>query len=102
MAECTPGPWRARFHGRMPNGVAMYWLKDQLVSIATVNKADADLAAAAPALLRSLIECADDLEAELKDRWGDDPRVALKLERDMQPVYAARAAIASATGEQPA
>lgn len=38
-----------------------------------------------------LAECADDLEAEVRNRWGDDERVAHKLERDLVPVVKARA-----------
>ena len=53
--------------------------------------------------LRELIEagteCADDLEVEVKDRWGYDERLAHKMERDLAPVKRWRAALA---GEEPA
>lgn len=96
-AKHTAGPWSVKVHGQMPNGVMMFWLKDAQVSLGTANRADAHLCSAAPEMLAALQECAADLEAELKDRWGDDPRVAHKLERDMAPVRAARAAITKAT-----
>jgi hypothetical protein len=41
------------------------------------------------------IECADELEAEVKDRWGYDERLSHKLERDMAPVAEVRAALSS-------
>lgn len=94
----TPGPWMVKLAGTMPNGVKMFWLKDAQISFGSTNTADAHLAAAAPAMLNALIDCADSLEAEVADRWGDDPRLAHKRSRDMEPILAARAAIHSATG----
>jgi hypothetical protein len=49
-------------------------------------------------LLRSLLsECADDLEAEIKDRYagtqGIYPDERRRFDRDMEPVHRARAAI---------
>jgi hypothetical protein len=39
-----------------------------------------------------------ELEAEVKDRWGYDERLAHKLERDMATVVKVRAMIAAAQG----
>lgn len=99
MGRHTPGPWGVTLAGTMPNGVRMFWLKDSLVSLGSVNKNDALLCAAAPDMLSALEDAANDLEEELKDRWGDDPRVAHKLKRDMATVERARAAIAKAKGD---
>jgi len=93
----TPGPWSVSLAGTMPNGVRMFWLKDAQVSLGSTRRADADLCAAAPAMKAALEVLCDDLEAELRDRWGDDPRLAHKLERDMASVYQGRAALALAT-----
>lgn len=96
MGSYTRGPWGVTLQGTMPNGVRMFWLKEAQVSIGTANKADAELCSAAPDMAEALVECANDLEAELRDRWGDDPRVAHKLERDLAPVVKARAALKKA------
>lgn len=53
-------------------------------------------------LLAALKECADDLEAWVRERhgYGDDihPAMQRRYERDMEPVRTARAAIAKAEG----
>lgn len=49
------------------------------------------------ALRACLTECADDLESEVRDRWGYDERLSHKLERDLVPVVAARALLGSKT-----
>ena len=44
--------------------------------------------------LRGLVEeLADDLEVEVRDRWGYDERLAHKLKRDMDVINRARAAL---------
>ena len=44
--------------------------------------------------LRGLVEeLADDLEVEVRDRWGYDERLARKLKRDMDVINRARAAL---------
>jgi hypothetical protein len=44
--------------------------------------------------LRALVEeLADDLEVEVRDRWGYDERLAHKLKRDMDVINRARAAL---------
>lgn len=59
--------------------------------------ANARLIAAAPDLLVALKECADDLEVEIRARAvGELPR---RIERDLETVTKARAAIAKATGQ---
>ena len=45
-------------------------------------------------LLGALEECANDLESEVRDRWGYDERLSHKLERDLAPVVQARTIIA--------
>lgn len=97
----TPGPLVPILAGTMPGGIRMWWLKFGEISVGCSNKADALLYASAPEMFVALKDCADDLEAELRDRWGDDPRLAHKLERDLAPVHAARAAIARALGTTP-
>jgi len=51
----------------------------------------AEAAEAQVARLKALVkELADDLEAEVQDRWGYDERLAHKLKRDMDVVVRAR------------
>lgn len=40
----------------------------------------------------------DDLEAEVRDRWGHDERLAHKLKRDMDVVVRARASLETDNG----
>lgn len=77
----------------------MYWLRSGQVSLGPSRKADAHLAAASQDMYHALEDCADSLEAEVNDRWGDDARLANKKARDMEPVLAARLALAKARGE---
>jgi hypothetical protein len=49
--------------------------------------------------LRALVEeLADDLEVEVRGRWGYDERLAHKLRRDMDVVLRARAALETDNG----
>ena len=65
----------------------------------------ARLIAAAPDLFEALLECAEDLESEIRARYGS---VAIekyasekrRFDNDMAPVIAARAALAKATGSE--
>jgi hypothetical protein len=45
-------------------------------------------------LLRLAGDLCDELEAEVRQRWGDDIRLAHKVERDLSTVVEARAIIA--------
>jgi hypothetical protein len=56
--------------------------------------------AAAPELLEALENVSDDLEAELKHRWGYHPALQSKFDRDMVPVIEARELIAKIRGKQ--
>jgi len=59
----------------------------------------AEAAEAKVAVLLALVaELADDLEVEVRDRWGYDDRLAHKLRRDMDVVIRARAALETANG----
>jgi predicted RNA-binding protein Jag len=92
MSEAhTEGPWKAKLHGTMPDGVSMYWLAEG-VSLGTSNPADARLIAAAPELLDAL-EIATNA-AEVFQEGGD---IAAIMEFDAW-VEKARAAIAKARG----
>jgi hypothetical protein len=48
-----------------------------------------------------LTECADELEVEVRARWGDDPRLAGKLTRDLDTVVKARAILTRIKNEAP-
>ena len=71
----------------------------------TVNegKANARLCAAAPELYAALMECADDLEAEIEARYPpairEYPGEKRRYDRDIAVVHRARAALAKARGE---
>mgnify|MGYP005991697747 CR=1 FL=1 len=101
MVEHSPLPFSLKKHGRMPNGVKMFWL-NPATSIGTTNDNDATFVETACNCHYDLVEalkvCADELQVEVEDRWGKDPRVAHKLKRDLAPVERARAAIAKARG----
>lgn len=49
---------------------------------------------------RVMEELANDLEAEVKQRWGDDERLASRLACDLSPVVEARAFLAKLRKEQ--
>ena len=63
-------------------------------------KANARLIAAAPEMAEVLQELADDLQAELQERYGVPPHPAnvAKFGRDMEPVRKARAILARIRG----
>jgi len=62
--------------------------------ITTLEAENAKLRADNAALVALIIELADDLEIEVRDRWGDDERLEHKLKRDMDVINRARALIA--------
>ena len=62
--------------------------------ITTLEAENAKLRADNAALVALIIELADDLEIEVRDRWGDDERLGHKLKRDMDVINRARALIA--------
>ena len=113
MSNHTPAPWTAERDpchfdtlstvtaGR--NGRMVVQVGGVLASGFVEQEANTRLIAAAPDLLAALVECADDLHAEINARCCDmlSSGVAAnerRYERDMQPVVTARAAIAKATG----
>ena len=68
----------------------------ELEARATAAEAEnARLAGENAALAELVAELADDLKAEVQDRWGYDERLAHKLKRDMDVVVRARAALES-------
>jgi hypothetical protein len=65
-----------------------------------------DCAALIKEAVEALTECADDLEAELKERWCTKPEgtchpaLQSKFDRDMVTVVKARALVTKLTGEK--
>lgn len=53
-----------------------------------------------PNMIRVIRELSDDLEVEVKDRWGYDERLKRQFDRDMAPVLEARAILARIDGGQ--
>jgi len=66
------------------------------------SAADRRMRKSHPLLIAALQECADDLEADIKDRYEsllNYPSQVVKFDRDMKPVLAARAALKAAGAE---
>jgi hypothetical protein len=99
----TPGPWEIsgqktirtkRHDGRLDGWVARANWQNGV--------ANARLIAAAPEMAAVLEELASDLEAEINARYGTAPSHTLEIyrrERDMGPVYTARALLARIKGK---
>lgn len=104
----TEGPWFVErdFDIRAPDGNDTPWhVALAMADCGTVNegKANARLCAAAPELYAALMECADDLEAEIEARYPpairEYPGEKRRYDRDIAVVHRARAALAKARGE---
>ena len=115
MSAHTPAPWIAERDPchfdtlstvtAAPNGRMIVQVGGTAAFAGRVAEQEANtrLIAAAPDLLAALVECADDLHAEINARCCDMLSSGVvanerRYERDMQPVVTARAVIAKATG----
>lgn len=85
MNKHTQGPWVLSPHGRMPNGVTMFFV-NKITSVGTSNIYDANLIAAAPELLEAL----ERLALEISGRG--------MTANQYEALIIARAAIAKAKG----
>lgn len=111
--SATDGHWYVSFSIGHHNyrATAPHWTEDE--ANAEVSRLRAAPEVAGPENWRELLtECADDLEAELLDRYGHGkaedihPAMRPKFDRDMEPVRKARAIlrtpepVTTPTGEQ--
>lgn len=81
------------YHGETDGKTTIYKTPNLDVSALILHTLD---------LLDALVECADGLEAAMRENYRDMldyPHNRAKLERDLEPVSRARAAIAKALGQ---